>query len=115
MENKIFQIDSNILSNKKKSNRTINKKSNIKKVKGKNNFFLKVLIIIILVIIGLIFWIKELNNTLIKDFSDGKTIVCKDRLVSKELAYVFNKNENAFVNKKEGLFFSVYFCSDFDK
>lgn len=115
MENKSFQIDANILANKKKNNKSTNKKNNTRKAKKKNNFFLVVIIIFISTLIGLIFWIKNVNNNLIKDFSTGQIIVCKDRLVSKELAYVFNKNENAFVNKKEGLFFSIYYCSDFDK
>jgi hypothetical protein len=66
-----------------------------------------------LIVIGLIFWINKNSETVIKDFSDGKIIVCKDRLVSKELNYIFNKNENAFINKKEGLFFSVYYCSNY--
>lgn len=115
MENKSFQIDANILASKKKSNKSINKKNSNRKPKKKNNFFLIVIIIFILTLIGLIFWIKNINNNLIKNFSAGQIIVCKDRLVSKELAYVFNKNENAFVNKKEGLFFSIYYCSDFNK
>ena len=37
MENKTFQIDSNIISNKKKSNKSVNKNSNNKKTKSKNN------------------------------------------------------------------------------
>ena len=115
MENKSFQIDANILANKKKSNKSTNKKNNTRKPKKQNNFFLIIIIIFISILIGLIFWIKNISNNLIKDFSAGQIIVCKDRLVSKELAYVFNKNENAFVNKKEGLFFSIYYCSDFDK
>ena len=114
MENKSFQIDANILANKKKSNKPLNKKNNTRKPKKRNNFF-SIVIIIFVLTIGLTFWIKNVNNNLIKDFSAGQIIVCKDRLVSKELAYVFNKNENAFVNKKEGLFFSIYYCSDFDK
>ncbi len=114
MENKSFQIDANILANKKKSNKSINKKSNTRKPKKRNNFFLIGSIIFISILIGLIFWIKNLNDNLIKKFTAGQIVVCKDRLVSKELAYVFNKNENAFVNKKEGLFFSIYYCSDFD-
>lgn len=114
MENKSFQIDANILANKKKSNKSTNKKNNTRKPKKKNSFFFIVSIVFIL-LVGLIFWIKNINNNLIKNFSVGQIIVCKDRLVSKELAYVFNKNENAFVNKKEGLYFSVYYCSDFDK
>ena len=115
MENKSFQIDANILANKKKSNKSINKNSNTRKPKKKNNFFLIGSIIFISILIGLIFWIKNLNDNIIKKFTAGQIIVCKDRLVSKELGYVFNKNENAFVNKKEGLFFSIYYCSDFDK
>ncbi len=110
MANKTFQIDANILSNKKK---TI-KSRNTKKTKKKNIFFMIGSIIFILIVIGLIFWIKNLNDNLIKDFSNGKIIVCKDRLVSKELSYTYNKNENAFINKKEGLFFSIYYCSSFD-
>ena len=113
MENKTFQIDSNIISNKKKSNKSVNKNSNNKKTKSKNNIFFKSLVFFILIVIGLIFWIKKNSETVIKDFSDGKIIVCKDRLVSKELNYIFNKNENAFINKKEGLFFNVYYCSDY--
>ena len=111
MENKTFQIDSNIITNKKKSNKSVNKNKNTKK--NKNNSFLKFFILFILILIGLIFWIKKNSETVIKDFSDGKIIVCKDRLVSKELNYIFNKNENAFINKKEGLFFSIYYCSDY--
>lgn len=113
MENKTFQIDANILPNKKKSVRVANKKNNVKKPKKKNSFFSIYFIFFVLILVGLAFWIRNSNNNLIKDFSDGKIIVCKDRLVSKELAYVFNKNENAFVNKKEGLFFSIYYCSNF--
>ena len=113
MENKTFQIDSNIISNKKKSNKSVNKNSNNKKTKSKNNIFFKSLIFFILIVIGLIFWIKKNSEIVIKNFSDGKIIVCKDRLVSKELNYIFNKNENAFINKREGLFFNVYYCSDY--
>ncbi len=113
MGNKIFQIDSNIVTNKKKSNNSVNKNKNTKK--NKNNSFLKFFILFILILIGLIFWIINSNNNLIKNFSTGEIIVCKDRLVSKELGYIYNKNENAFVNKKEGLFFSIYYCSNFDK
>lgn len=108
MENKPFHIDSNILVNKKKSNKTV------KKTK-KNKVFLIICIGIILLLIGLIFWLKVFSNDLIKNFSDGKILVCKDRLVSKELGYLFYKNENAFVNKKDGLIFTVYYCSNFDK
>ena len=115
MENKNFQIDANIVSNRKKSNKSTNKNSTNRKPSKKSNFFLFTLLIIGLIAIALFFWIKDFNEKLIKDFSDGKIIVCKDRLVSKELAYVFNKNENAFVNKKDGLFFSIYYCSGFDK
>lgn len=111
MANKTFQIDANILSNKKKTT----KSRNTKKPKKKNNFFLIGSIFSLLIVIGLIFWIKNLNDNLIKDFSNGKIIVCKDRLVSKELGYIFNKNENAFINKKEGLFFTIYYCSSFDR
>lgn len=111
MANKTFQIDANILSNKKKSN----KSPNTKKSKKKNTFFIKAFIIFILIVIALILLIKNSNSNLIKDFSNGKIIVCKDRLVSKELSYFFNKNENAFINKKDGLFFSIYYCSTFDK
>ncbi|MDD2888055.1 MAG: hypothetical protein PHY66_09655 [Aliarcobacter sp.] len=110
MANKTFQIDANILSNKKKTT----KSRNTKKPKKKNNFFLIGSIFSLLIVIGLIFWIKNLNDNLIKDFLNGKIIVCKDRLVSKELGYIFNKNENAFINKKEGLFFTIYYCSRFD-
>ena len=110
MANKTFQIDANILSNKKKTT----KSRNTKKPKKKNNFFLIGSIFSLLIVIDLIFWIKNLNDNLIKDFSNGKIIVCKDRLVSKELGYIFNKNENAFINKKEGLFFTIYYCSRFD-
>ncbi len=108
MENKPFHIDSNILVNKKKRNKTV------KKTK-KNKVFLIICIGIILLLIGLIFWLKVFSNDLIKNFSDGKILVCKDRLVSKELGYLFYKNENAFVNKKDGLIFTVYYCSNFDK
>lgn len=111
MANKTFQIDANIFSNKKKSNRF----RNTKRSKKKNSFFIKAFIIFILMVIGLILLIKNFNSNLIKDFSNGKIIVCKDRLVSKELSYSFNKNENAFINKKDGLFFSIYYCSTFDK
>lgn len=114
MENKNFQIDANIVSNRKKSNKSTNKNSNSRKPRKKSSFFL-FSFIIVLISIALFFWLKNSNEKLIKDFSDGKIIVCKDRLVSKELAYVFNKNENAFVNKKDGLFFSIYYCSGFDK
>ncbi len=114
MENKSFQIDSNIIPNKKRNNKSINKNTNSKKEKkgSKNNFFI-VFLSVILLCIGLIFWIKKNNEIVIKDFFDGKLVVCKDRLVSKELNYIYNKNENAFINKKEGLFFSVYYCSDY--
>lgn len=115
MGNKTFQIDANILPNKKKSNKPTNKSNNSKKPKKKNSFFLTSFILFILISIGLIFWIRNFNDNLIKDFSNGKIIVCKDRLVSKELSYLYNKNENAFINRKEGLFFSIYYCSDFDK
>ena len=64
MENKSFQIDANILASKKKSNRSINKKNSNRKPKKKNNFFLIVIIIFILTLIGLIFWIKNINNNL---------------------------------------------------
>ena len=115
MENKSFQIDANILANKKKSNKPVNKKNNIKKPKNKNSFFLVSSVLFILILIGLIFWIKNLNNNLIKIFTSEKMIVCNDRLVSKELGYIYNKNENAFVNRNEGLYFSIYYCSEFDK
>ena len=114
MENKTFQIDGNILPNKKKNNKPITKTNTHKKTKKRNSFFFFFLIIVISILIALVFWIKNLNENLIKDFSDGKIIVCKDRLVSKELMYIFNKNENAFVNKKDGLFFSIYYCSNFN-
>ena len=71
--------------------------------------------IIVVLLIGVAFLIKNFTEDLVKNFSDGKIIVCKDRLVSKELGYLYNKNENAFVNKKDGLFFNVYYCSNFDK
>lgn len=115
MGNKPFQIAANILPNKKKSNKSINKSNNSNKPKKKNNFLLTCFIIFILLLIGLIFGIRNLNDNLIKDFSNGKIIVCKDRLVSKELSYIYNKNENAFINKKEGLYFSIYYCSSFNK
>ena len=116
MENKSFQIDSNIILNKKRNNKSINKNTNSKKEKksSKNNLLI-VFLSIILLLIGFIFWIKKNNEIVIKDFLAGQIIVCKDRLVSKELGYIFNKNENAFINKKEGLFFSIYYCSDYDK
>ncbi len=114
MENKTLQIDKDILSNKKKSNKPSTKINNSRKVKKKNNFFFFALIIVILILVALVFWIQNLNEVIIKDFSDGKIIVCKDRLVSKELSYTFNKNENAFINKKDGLIFSIYYCSDFN-
>lgn len=113
MENKPFHIDSNILANKKKSSK-VAKKTTTNKTK-KNKSFVVVFIIVILLFVGLAFWIKDFTNGLIKDFSDGKIVVCKDRLVSKELGYLFYKNENAFVNKKDGLFFTAYYCSSFDK
>jgi hypothetical protein len=113
LENKIFQIDSNILSNKKKNNKSVNK-SSAKKSKNQSKFFLFSIIFFVLVI-GFIFFIKTFNDDLIKNFSDGEIIVCKDRLVSKDLFYIFNKKENAFINKKEGLFFSIYYCSNYDK
>lgn len=115
MGNKPFQIATNILPNKKKSNKSINKFNNSNKAKNKNSFFLAGFVLFVLVLIGLIFWIRNFNDNLIKDFSNGKIIVCKDRLVSKELSYIFNKNENAFINRKEGLYFSIYYCSNFDK
>ncbi len=55
MENKTFQIDSNIITNKKKSNKSVNKNSNKQKTKNKNNIFLKSFILFILIVIGLIF------------------------------------------------------------
>jgi hypothetical protein len=112
LENKNFQIDSNILSNKKKNNKSVNK-SSANKSKNKSKFLLFSFIFSTL-IIGFIFFIKNFNDDLIKNFSDGEIIVCKDRLVSKDLFYVFNKKENAFINKKEGLFFSIYYCSNYD-
>ena len=108
MGNKPFHIDSNILKNKKANTKVV-KKNNQKKTK-----FLFLLIIVVL-LIGVAFLIKNFTEDLVKNFSDGKIIVCKDRLVSKELGYLYNKNENAFVNKKDGLFFNVYYCSNFDK
>lgn len=86
MENKSFQIDSNIIPNKKRNNKSINKNTNSKKEKksSKSNFFI-VFLSVILLCIGLIFWIKKNNEIVIKDFFDGKLVVCKDRLVSKEL------------------------------
>ena len=113
MDNKPFQIDSNILANKKKSNKIV-KKNNTKKTKT-NKIFFSICTMIILLVVGFIFWIKDFSNDLIKDFSDGRIIVCKDRLISKELGYSYNKKENAFVNKKEGFIFTTYFCSNFDK
>ncbi len=113
MDNKPFHIDSNILKNKKKSSSVV-KKNNTKKLKINKSFF-SISIVIILLIVGIIFWIKDFSNDLIKDFSDGKIIVCKDRLISKELGYSYNKKENAFLNKKEGFIFTTYFCSNFDK
>ncbi len=112
LQNKSFQIDANIIANKKKNNRSINKKSNTKK--SKNNFFIKFFTVILILIILFLF-LKNNNDTLIKNFYDGKEVVCKDRLVSKEFGYIFNKNENAFVNKKDGLIFNSYFCSNFDR
>jgi hypothetical protein len=110
--NKPFHIDSNILKNKKANTKVV-KKNNQKKTQ-KNAKFLFLLIIVVL-LIGVAFLIKNFTEDLVKNFSDGKIIVCKDRLVSKELGYLYNKNENAFVNKKDGLFFNVYYCSNFDK
>lgn len=111
--NKTFHIDTNIRP-KKKTSKSVNKNSNSKKVKNKNSLYIFLLLFLILLILS-IYWFKNFNEKLVKDFSDGKIIVCKDRLVSKELLYMFNKNENAFINKKDGLYFSVYYCSDFDK
>lgn len=113
MENKPFHINSNILANKKKSSKFA-KKATTKRPK-KSKGFVVVFIIVVSLFIGFAFWIKDFTNSLIKDFSDGKIVVCKDRLVSKELGYLFYKNENAFVNKKDGLFFTAYYCSSFDK
>ncbi len=113
LQNKSFQIDANIIANKKKNNRSINKKSNTKK--SKNNFFIKFFFTVILILIMLFLFLKNSNDTLIKNFYNGKEVVCKDRLVSKEFGYIFNKNENAFVNKKDGLIFNSYFCSNFDR
>lgn len=113
MENKPFHIDSNILKNKKKSSK-ITKKTTTKRPK-KSKGFVVVFIIVVLLFIALAFWIKDFSDDLIKNFSDGKIVVCKDRLVSKELGYLFYKSENAFINKKEGLFFTVFYCSNFDK
>ncbi len=104
LQNKSFQIDANIIANKK---------SNTKK--SKNNFFIKFFFTVILILIMLFLFLKNSNDTLIKNFYNGKEVVCKDRLVSKEFGYIFNKNENAFVNKKDGLIFNSYFCSNFDR
>jgi cold shock CspA family protein len=103
---------SNILANKKKSNKVV-KKNSSKKSKTNKSFF--PILIISLILVGAFFWIKDFTNDLIKNFSNDKIVVCKDRLVSKELGYLYNKNENAFVNKKEGLIFTVYYCSDYYK
>ncbi len=113
MENKPFHIDSNILTNKKKNNK-VTKKTTTKRPK-KSKGFVVVFILVVLLFIALAFWIKDFSDDLIKDFSDGKIVVCKDRLVSKELGYLYNNKENAFVNKKDGLIFTVYYCSNFDK
>ncbi len=113
MENKGFQIDANILSRKKKNNNSSNRNNNIKKSK-KKNYFISILLIFISIIIGIFFYLEHINNILIKNFSENRIIVCKDRLVSKESGYIFYKNKSAFVNKKDGLFFNIYFCSDFD-
>jgi hypothetical protein len=113
LQNKSFHIDANIIANKNKNNRNTNKKSNTKK--SKNNFFIKFSFIVILILIVLFFFIKDINDALIKDFYNGKTVVCKDRLVSKEFGYIFNKNKNAFVNRRDGLIFTTYFCSNFDE
>ncbi len=112
MGNKPFHIDSNILKNKKANTKVV-KKNNQKKTQ-KNAKFLFLLIIVVL-LIGVAFLIKNFTEDLVKNFSDGKIIVCKDRLVSKEYGYILNKSENAFINKKDGLYFTTYFCFDFDK
>ncbi len=106
LENKSFQIDANI----------INKNSNLKKEKksSKNNFFIITFCFIVFLSIGLVFWINKNSELIKKEFFDGKIIVCKDRLVSKELSYIFNKKEDAFINAKEGLFFSIYYCSRYN-
>ncbi len=115
LENKSFQIDANII-NKKRSNKPINKNSNLKKEKksSKNNFFIITFCFIVFLSIGLVFWINKNSELIKKEFFDGKIIVCKDRLVSKELSYIFNKKEDAFINAKEGLFFSIYYCSRYN-
>lgn len=112
MENKPFHIDSNILANKRKNTKTV-KKNSSKKTKVNKTFFS--ICVVVLLLIGFVFWIKDFTNDLIKNFSNEKIVVCKDRLVSKELGYSYNKKENAFVNKKEGLFFNIYYCSNFEK
>lgn len=110
MENKTFQIDANILG-KKKNSKTVNKKNNNPK-KPKNSIYI---IVFCLIFVGIIFFIWRHNNIILKDFNENKIVVCKDRLVSKEYGYILNKSENAFINKKDGLYFTTYFCFDFDK
>lgn len=110
MENKTFQIDANILG-KKRSNKTINKKTNTPK-KSKSSILF---VLFCLIFIGIVFFIWRYNNTIIKDFNENKTVVCKDRLVSKDYGYIYNKSENAFINKKDGLYFTTYYCFEFEK
>ena len=110
MENKTFQIDANILDKKKKT-KLMNKRTNNPKKSKKGISF----IIVCLILAGTVFGIINHNYSVIKDFNEGKIVVCKDRLVSKEYGYVLNKNENAFINKKDGLYFTTYYCFDFDK
>jgi hypothetical protein len=114
LENKPFQIDANILSNKKKSNKSVNKNTNSNKTKKGTNRFFSFFSLCLIVIVGVGLFINYHKNNMVKEFLDGRTLVCKDRLVSKE-QYVLNKNENAFINKKEGLYLSSYFCFEFEK
>ena len=114
MENKSFQIDSNIIVDKKRKKKNTNKINNKTSKKPNNKFFIKIFFLLIL-LIAVFFGIKKHSDFLIKESLFGEIMVCKERLVSKELGYVFNKNEMAFINKKEGLIFSTYFCSSYNK
>ncbi len=114
MENKSFQIDSNIIVDKKIKKKNTSKTNNKTVKKTNNKFFIKIFFLLIL-FIAIFFGIKKYSDSLIKEFSSGEIVVCKDRLISKELGYIFNKNEMSFINKKEGSIFSIYFCSNYDK
>lgn len=73
---------------------------------------------ILVVVIGFIVWFyitSSNDKKVIDSFNSGKTIICKDNLVSKDLGFKFNKNDNSFVNEDKSIVLIIDYCRNYEK